>query len=165
MRWALSPCRANILARASPLTLGAYPYPPISSVAYSRPWATQLCSLYAQPLPRRLHAQSHEAPSVAGKSHEKAILKRLPLQCTGCGAFTQTVDPASAGYFNLGRKAVREYLGLVQTKSPKKEVPDEDRVVVEALNNFPPEQLEALGLSRDSLIPDSEKMKPQKISM
>ena len=40
------------------------------------------------------------------------------------------------------------------------EVPEEDRVVEEALNNLPREQLEALGLSKDDLIADKPVEKP-----
>jgi bifunctional DNA-binding transcriptional regulator/antitoxin component of YhaV-PrlF toxin-antitoxin module len=84
-------------------------------------------------------------------------LRRLPLQCTGCGAFTQTADPDQAGYYNLGRKAVREYLGLSERRASKADVvSEEDRVVQEALKNLPTEELEALGLSADTLLTSEE---------
>lgn len=93
-------------------------------------------------------------------------MRRLPLQCTGCGAFTQTTDPTQAGYFNLERKAVQEYLGLIEPKTPKvEEVSEEDKVVEQALSKLPPEQLEALGLSKDDLIADKAAEKPKEEGM
>ncbi|PKS09687.1 hypothetical protein jhhlp_004307 [Lomentospora prolificans] len=109
------------------------------------------------PLPARfLHTPSEAAAADVDPPTDKPALRRLPLQCTGCGAFTQTTDPAQAGYFNLQRRAVREYLGLVEPKKGRKLPVDEaqeDKIVEETLARLDPAQLEALGLTRDELVP------------
>lgn len=37
-------------------------------------------------------------------------LQSLPISCPGCGALTQDVEPATAGYYTRSRKAVKGYL-------------------------------------------------------
>lgn len=170
MRRALSSHRFRPLARVNQPCLGA-PLT-ISSATYTRhqwtaPPGSQPC---AGPVPtllrRSQHTQSYETSSTTEISPDKAVVRRLPLQCTGCGAFTQTMDPSQPGYFNLKRKAVQEYLGLIEPKTPRvDEVPEADRVVEEALSKLPPEQLEALGLSKDHLIADRPAAKPEEEGM
>lgn len=112
------------------------------------------------PSVRLFHTQGEEPAAPASNSPtEKTALRRLPLQCTGCGAFTQTADSTQAGYFNLERRAVREYLGLVEPRKKRARAQAdvaaaEDQVVEATLANLDPAQLEALGLSREDLIPE-----------
>ncbi|KAH8590281.1 hypothetical protein B0O99DRAFT_635154 [Bisporella sp. PMI_857] len=56
---------------------------------------------------------------------------RLPPQCSGCGALSQTVDKKEPGFYNLRRRGVREY---VEGKSADVES-HEDRIIQEALEN------------------------------
>jgi hypothetical protein len=37
-------------------------------------------------------------------------IRALPTSCPGCGAFTQLEDQEAAGYYNVGRKSIRQYL-------------------------------------------------------
>ncbi|SPO05771.1 uncharacterized protein DNG_08458 [Cephalotrichum gorgonifer] len=63
--------------------------------------------------------------------------------------------PSPAGFFNIQRRAVQEYLGLAKPRIPDPEVGlEEDKVVEEALKNLSPEQREALGLEEESLLGD-----------
>lgn len=163
MRRALSFNRLRPFEQVNRSSLGAGG-PQISLATYARQrWATpQTCPLYARPSPCRFqHTESGEG-SKAGIQTGRPISRRLPLQCTGCGAFTQTTDAAQAGFFNLERRAVQEYLGLVEpkTRTVNEAVEEEDRVVEEALSKLPPQQLEALGLTKDALISDKDVKAP-----
>lgn len=56
-------------------------------------------------------------------------VRRLPQQCSGCGALSQTVDKEGPGYFSLKRRAVKEYL----EDSPSTGSSSEGRILKEAL--------------------------------
>lgn len=58
-----------------------------------------------------------------------SLLGRLPQQCPGCGALSQTVDDHQPGFYTPKRKAVRSY--LVGRSSQK--ISEEDRIVSAAL--------------------------------
>ena len=38
------------------------------------------------------------------------LLTKLPLQCSGCGAFSQTAEPEQPGFYTLTRKSIKEHL-------------------------------------------------------
>lgn len=69
--------------------------------------------------------------SPAGKAEPSRIpvLNKLPQQCAGCGAFTQTVDEKGAGYFTLTRGSVKNYLGSQTTSR----LSEEEAIVKQAL--------------------------------
>ena len=79
-----------------------------------------------------VEAREDSAPPMEPKK-----TRRLPLQCPGCGAFSQTVSPDEPGYFDLKRYSTMEYLGL---REPKKSYPDrvrqDDMVVQEAMRRL-----------------------------
>ncbi|KAF9877769.1 hypothetical protein CkaCkLH20_04904 [Colletotrichum karsti] len=75
----------------------------------------------------------------------ETLAKRLPTVCSGCGALSQTTEAGQAGYYDLDRKAVRDYISPKQEET-EKEARKEDLVVEQALQNLGQEQLEALGL-------------------
>lgn len=56
---------------------------------------------------------------------------RLPLQCSGCGALSQTVNKDEAGYYSLSRRNVRAFMGNLDEKSSQRQ--KEEEVVQEAL--------------------------------
>lgn len=56
-------------------------------------------------------------------------LDKLPQQCAGCGAFSQTMDQDGAGFFTLTRGSVMNFLSTVAGKG----VSEEDEVVRKAL--------------------------------
>ena len=66
---------------------------------------------------------------------------RLPLQCPGCGAFTQTIKENEAGYYTLTRRTVRKYLEGEQDTKPSAE----DEIVKAALQNVDEKTAKALG--------------------
>ena len=58
----------------------------------------------------------------------------MPLQCPGCGAFSQNTQPSEPGFFDLKRKATQRYLGHALEEVPRER--PEDRVVQEALQRL-----------------------------
>lgn len=48
---------------------------------------------------------------VVSQLSQALCTRRLPTLCHGCGAFAQTKDPSTAGYYDVKRKAVKQYLG------------------------------------------------------
>ena len=65
----------------------------------------------------------------------KRLGARLPLQCAGCGALSQTVDNDEPGFYNLKRKTVKEYIAGTSGKSADLEIQDEDRIIQQSLEN------------------------------
>ncbi|KHJ35834.1 putative p-loop containing nucleoside triphosphate hydrolase [Erysiphe necator] len=65
-----------------------------------------------------------EPPSRDSPDFEKWALSKLPRQCPGCGAPSQTVDSHGPGYYDLRRHAVIKYLGLAKSnkKNDKHEI-------------------------------------------
>ncbi|KAF1917176.1 hypothetical protein BDU57DRAFT_517700 [Ampelomyces quisqualis] len=68
----------------------------------------------------------------------------LPRACPGCGAPTQLLDKAEAGYYSLDRKATREYLGRPASKAPERR---EDEIYAHVVNNIDPALRGALGIA------------------
>ncbi|KAK2625604.1 hypothetical protein QTJ16_004916 [Diplocarpon rosae] len=56
-------------------------------------------------------------------------LRRLPQQCAGCGALSQTVDNEGAGFYTLTRKSVKSFVEGSQDTG----LSAEDQIVKEAL--------------------------------
>lgn len=81
--------------------------------------------------------------------------RRLPLNCTGCGAFSQTADPQLLGYFDLDSKRVKKWLGP-EAYEPKHTASQEDGVVDDVLKTLDQSQLEALGLKPSLLMSGTE---------
>ncbi|KAJ3468533.1 hypothetical protein MRS44_002598 [Fusarium solani] len=90
-------------------------------------------------------------PKEASVEHRR----RLPLNCTGCGAFSQTADPQLLGYFDLDSKRVKKWLNP-EAYEPKRTASEEDGVVDDVLKTLDQSQLEALGLKPSLLISGAE---------
>ncbi|KAK3304513.1 uncharacterized protein B0T15DRAFT_244046 [Chaetomium strumarium] len=101
---------------------------------------------------RRLHTETvasvHREPPVSTKLPPKT----LPVQCHGCGALSQTTVPNEAGYYNVSRKAVRQYLGLEEERLAKPR--DADRIVEQTLKSVDVEALERQGINLKTLLPE-----------
>ncbi|KAJ9149409.1 hypothetical protein NKR23_g4415 [Pleurostoma richardsiae] len=98
---------------------------------------------------RRLHLD-HASSTLHDPPHIQGALetRTLPLQCSGCGALSQTKHPEQAGYYSPDRKAVRRYLGL---EKEEKRHRDEDKVLEQALQHINPAEL-GLALDPDTLL-------------
>jgi hypothetical protein len=75
----------------------------------------------------------------------------LPVVCSGCGALSQTAEPDQAGYYDLERKAVKTYLGLLPEE--KKRVRNEDLIVQDALKKLDLDKLGKVGAALKTLAP------------
>lgn len=80
--------------------------------------------------PRRFHSTPKHnecLPPVASntatflKPSKILPVNKLPLQCSGCGALTQTLDKDEPGFFDLKRKSVKQYLVGTSEAGPSKE--------------------------------------------
>jgi hypothetical protein len=60
------------------------------------------------------------------------LLERLPQQCPGCGALSQTADKDAPGFYTPTRKSIRKYL---EGGSPSSRKSAEDEIVKAALEN------------------------------
>ncbi|KNG50047.1 gtp-binding protein [Stemphylium lycopersici] len=69
----------------------------------------------------------------------------LPRSCPGCGAPTQLYDKKEAGYYNIDRKAIRDYLNWAPNRP--KDATVEDHVYENALKNINPDLLGELGIA------------------
>ncbi|KAH9883955.1 hypothetical protein F4778DRAFT_764661 [Xylariomycetidae sp. FL2044] len=91
------------------------------------------------------------------------VVKRLPKQCTGCGALSQTSYSNQPGYYDLSRKAVRRFLGAED--EVEEESRREDEIYENALKHFSPQDLEKHGVDVEalatSLPPSKEDRRPQ----
>jgi hypothetical protein len=84
-------------------------------------------------------------------SHESipSAERSLPRGCPGCGAPSQIFDKNEAGYYNVDRKVVQEYLGWNPDRA--QEASKEDDIYANALKSADPTLLEELGVQKDGL--------------
>lgn len=68
-------------------------------------------------------------------------LRKLPEQCAGCGALSQTVDMEQPGFYSLTRRSVREF---IEQQSDLRTFVEEE-VINASLQSLDGEILEALG--------------------
>jgi genetic interactor of prohibitins 3, mitochondrial len=78
-------------------------------------------------------------PSVIGSPPTRtptkpSTAKELPLQCPGCGAYSQTDDKERPGFYDVARNRTRRYLGTMEQMTPR--VRKEDDVVAQALSGL-----------------------------
>ncbi|KAI1403778.1 hypothetical protein F4819DRAFT_449732 [Hypoxylon fuscum] len=93
-------------------------------------------------------------------------IQRLPKQCRGCGALSQASYPNQPGYFDLGRKAVRNYLRPEAADRSR----HEDKIYEDALQHFDPEELKAKGVDVEALVqsivpPETNQRPPPKVPL
>ena len=101
-------------------------------------------------IPLRLHKQSQSTSPASqrrnlssttstslrdSQSIRKPTFQRLPQQCAGCGALSQTIDSEGPGFYTLTRKSVRTFVEGLSTAG----LSAEDAVVKAALERAGPE--------------------------
>lgn len=86
-------------------------------------------------------------------------IRPLPVQCYGCGAFSQTAVPNEAGYYNPERNAVKVYMGIKPKGDPRKNprYQTQNDVVVASLHSLGNDKLAELGLDPSQLLAASPK--------
>jgi len=97
---------------------------------------------------QRIHASSAETV-------HSQLTRELPRSCPGCGALTQNVDAAEAGFYSITRSAVKKYLQPQSQLGSKKE---EDRIFESAIRNVSPEVRLQLGLDHESANHETQEM-------
>ncbi|KAI1489137.1 hypothetical protein F5X96DRAFT_679950 [Biscogniauxia mediterranea] len=114
------------------------------------------------PSRRGLHSQAvlSPDPSTAPTSHTSEeteergsirlnLARKLPRQCSGCGAFSQFDEPELPGYYDLDRKAVRKFLGVEPLFHRSRQ---EDKVYEDALKHFDHKELANRGVDVEALM-------------
>ncbi|KAK6211966.1 hypothetical protein LQW54_005493 [Pestalotiopsis sp. IQ-011] len=93
--------------------------------------------------------------NVEDHSHDLKPVRKLPGQCTGCGALSQTSHPEQPGYFDLGRKVVRRYIGLEQPQQrrPKAQDREEEEIFRRTIESVNLDELKAQGLDVEDIAP------------
>lgn len=98
---------------------------------------------------RRLHvevAQPHDDAAVL----DPDPVRKLPVQCHGCGALSQTVVPDQPGYYDLNRKAVRLFTHLLKEEPRAR---PEDDVVQASLRSLGEDKLREIGINPEAFAP------------
>ncbi|KAM0516711.1 hypothetical protein ACHAPE_005345 [Trichoderma viride] len=98
--------------------------------------------------------ESAPPPSKLSDSPLKPV-RRLPLTCSGCGAFTQTEDTEQLGYLDVSKRRVREWTNP-PTRHQDLLEGDEDKIVNETLESFDQSRLKELGLDPAMLMEGGE---------
>ncbi|KAF2130713.1 hypothetical protein P153DRAFT_430060 [Dothidotthia symphoricarpi CBS 119687] len=94
--------------------------------------------------------QARQEVNTSTHSTDAPVARRaLPRACPGCGAPTQVFDKKEAGYYNIDRRVVREYLDLDHGKVEG--ATEEDSIYSQALEKMDPELLKEMGLGQDTL--------------
>ncbi|KAI8963389.1 hypothetical protein F5Y11DRAFT_319669 [Daldinia sp. FL1419] len=120
---------------------------------------------------RCLHVQADEAlaeaPALPGNNpHQGPPVQKLPKQCRGCGALSQTTFPNQPGYYDLSRKAVQNYLRPQHANRSRRE----DQVYEDALKHFDYEELKRKGVDVEALAlsivpPEANQRPPPKVPL
>ncbi|KAM5351991.1 hypothetical protein ACJ41O_004714 [Fusarium nematophilum] len=154
--------RALSIGEASaPSSLPLFLCPAVSSTRYIRaPGAasTSRPSIYSRRFNHTEAAPQYVATTTTDPPPQvptELPPRRLPLNCTGCGAFSQTSDPQQLGYFDSSSKRVKKWLNP-QDYEPRHTASEEDGVVDEVLKTMDQSQLEALGLKPSLLVSGAE---------
>lgn len=102
---------------------------------------------------RKLHVEATETVKDDGTvalAVNAEPVRKLPAQCYGCGALSQTVVPDKPGYYDPSRKAVKSFLGLVEHEGR----PNTEQDIVRAsLLSLSKEKLEEIGVDPALLAP------------
>ncbi|KAI0137406.1 hypothetical protein BJ170DRAFT_60068 [Xylariales sp. AK1849] len=102
---------------------------------------------------RSLHGQA-EAATSGDPSEAVKPVRKLPAQCTGCGALSQILTSDQPGYYDMGRKVVRRYLGMEQPRSrrPNRER-EEDEIFQKTVESLDAEELAKHGVDIEEIAP------------
>jgi hypothetical protein len=94
------------------------------------------------------------AEPLSTAAQEATPARRLPLTCSGCGAFSQTSDPEQLGYFDVTKKRIKSWLypQEPEIRRPDARETEEDNIVQESLKRLDRSQIEALGLNPDAMV-------------
>jgi hypothetical protein len=90
----------------------------------------------------------HPTTSPSSPPAQAQTQRPLPRACPGCGAPSQTYDKEEAGFYNIDRKVVKQYL---ECHATKKDEVKEDTIYTKALKQVDAELLKEIGLDKEVL--------------
>lgn len=95
-----------------------------------------------------------DVAAIAAAPARPAPIRPLPVQCYGCGAFSQITMPDVAGYFDPNRNAVKNYTGTQDKFDPRKSsgYQSQSDIVRASLKSLGNDKLAELGLDPASLL-------------
>ncbi|KAI1210612.1 uncharacterized protein F4807DRAFT_422023 [Annulohypoxylon truncatum] len=165
----------NIAEHPRPLELPLFLYPSIyralprrriravafSSQPQTSTWKVQHRCLHAQAAAED-HSSEYDTQQSSPTQNQPNV-RQLPRQCPGCGALSQITLPGYAGYFDLNRKSVIEYLQPKGVSLSRQE----DIIYERALDGSRLEELKERGVDVDALLesvppPEMDRREPQK---
>jgi hypothetical protein len=108
-----------------------------------------LRSCISQQTARLLRSASHPLPK---ECRHKLIQNsiRLPQQCAGCGAFSQTSDNGEPGFYSLRRRSVKEFLAPASASENAKRL-SESEIIEASLSNLGDEALGSLSFDAPAM--------------
>lgn len=109
------------------------------------------------PRQRFVHAETSTSNEKSAVVNAYNGQRKLPQQCPGCGAFSQTIGKEEPGFYSLSRKSVKEYLGDRQAQKAS----EEEEIIKASLQNVDGEIAESLGLDKPASC-KNEKLNPQR---
>lgn len=126
--------------------LPAFLCPGLVRICRSQPLSFQRQKLHSSPEQTNSHSSSRFLSSSRAIKPLRVLASngRLPPQCAGCGALSQTADANEPGFFDLKRRSVKEYL----TGKADEGRSSEDAILEEALKKTAetnPKLLDRLG--------------------
>ena len=80
-----------------------------------------------------------------------AVVQKLPLNCPGCGAYTQTLSPQEAGFYQPTQKRLRNFPASQQDPDARARQEEEAAVYSRTISGTNASLLESLGLDNDSM--------------
>ena len=91
---------------------------------------------------RLFHSVSHSLPKETRHESTKDLI-RLPRQCAGCGAFSQTTENGEPGFYSLSRRSVKEFLAPA-SESENTKRRSEMKIIEAALGNLGDDVMKSL---------------------
>lgn len=92
-----------------------------------------------------------DSTTISREESAKAPVRKLPVTCSGCGAFAQTSDSHQLGYYDLQSKRVRVWMHP-RKHEPRESESAEDKVVEDVLGALDSSKLKELGLDPTTLL-------------
>jgi hypothetical protein len=156
-RWITKAMRLGDLAPSTIVPIFLCPSVHTTILHHSRPGQHRTTpSAYRAQQRREFHAvaeASNIAPAEIAKPASPS--RRLPVNCSGCGAFSQTNDPQQFGFYDLKSRRIKSWLQPNSRDISSTEA-DEDKIVQGTLAALSEDRLRELGLDAASLVPGME---------
>ncbi|OTA97174.1 hypothetical protein M434DRAFT_392127 [Hypoxylon sp. CO27-5] len=132
----------------------------LSGVASSSQVSTSRWRVQHRCLHMQAEAPIETSPPLDSHIQRNFSIQRLPKQCRGCGALSQSTFPNQPGYFDLSRKAVQNYLRPQAADRSRRE----DKIYEDALKHFDHEELKRKGVDVEalalSIVPPTTSQRP-----